>query len=133
MLLDQAKRAAGIESDYAFGQRFGVSRQVVSSWRQKKATFSDTHAAMIAGILGREPGEVMALCAAERSKDAANKSRWLRVAALLAAVVIPPAAGAAVDNNAPQNVISRVLNANYRKYRRAVFRSLGLDPRQQWA
>jgi hypothetical protein len=75
----------------------------------------------------------MALCAAERSKDAANKSRWLRVAALLAAVVIPPAAGAAVDNNAPQNVISRVLNANYRKYRRAVFRSLGLDPRQQWA
>lgn len=98
-LLDAAKRATNCESDYAFGQRFGVSRQVVSSWRQKKATFNDDHAAMVAGILGREPGEVMALCAAERAKDANNRARWLRVAALLSAAVLPPAAGATTHNN----------------------------------
>jgi hypothetical protein len=97
-LLDQAKRAASIESDYAFGQRFGVSRQVVSSWRQKKATFNDTHAALIAEILHREPGEIMALCAAERAKDEGNRSRWLRVAALLAAAVLPPSASAGAHN-----------------------------------
>lgn len=53
---------------------------------------------MIAEILGREPGEVMAICAAERAKDAGNRARWLRVAALLAASVLPPAAGAASHN-----------------------------------
>lgn len=99
-LLDAAKKVAGCESDYAFGQRFGVSRQVVSSWRQKKATFNDDHAAMVAGILGREPGEVMALCAAERAKEPANRARWLHVAALLSAIGLPPAHGGQLDNNA---------------------------------
>lgn len=104
-LLDAAKAASGCESDYAIGQRLGISRQVISSWRQGKATFNDDHAALIAGILGREPGEVMALCQAERAKSETARSRWLRVAALLAAIVAPPAAGGVspaptLDNNA---------------------------------
>jgi hypothetical protein len=123
-LLDAAKLAVGVDSDYGFGQRFGVSRQVVSSWRQKKATFNDDHAAMIAGILRREPGEIMAICAAERAKDEGNRARWLRVAALVAAAVIPPAAGASVDNNAGFAGVSRSNNANYARLRRAVLSAL---------
>jgi hypothetical protein len=84
---------------------------------------------MIAGILGREPGEVMALCAAERSKDEGNRSRWLRVAALLAAAVLPPAAGAGqLDNNQSTGGFSPFHSANYAKYRRAIRRALFGDP-----
>ena len=97
-LLDAAKRTAGCETDYSFAKRFGLTVQTISTWRRGKSTFDDTHAAMIAGILGREPGEVMAICAAERAKDPSNRNRWLRVAALLAASVLPPAAGAASHN-----------------------------------
>jgi hypothetical protein len=98
-LYEQAKAAAGAKSDYAFAKQLGVTRSAVSYYANGKSTFDDTHAAMIAEILHREPGEIMALCAAERAKDANNRSRWLRVAALLAAAVLPPAAGAAAHNN----------------------------------
>ena len=97
-LLDAAKRAAGCESDYAFGKRFGFSGSLISNWRHGRNTFDDNSSEVIAGILGREPGEVMAICQAQRAKDDKSRSRWLRVAALLAASVLPPAAGAASHN-----------------------------------
>ena len=97
-LLDAAKRATGCTSDYQFGKRFGIKQATMSGWRTGNRHFDDSHAAMIAEILDREPGEVMAICAAERAKDDKSRSRWLRVAALLAASVLPPAAGAASHN-----------------------------------
>lgn len=99
-LLDAAKAASGCTTDYQFAKKFGLLLATVSRWRTGKGTFDDDHAAMIAEILGREPGEVMALCAAERAKTEAGRSRWLRVAALLAATVIPPTAGATMDTSA---------------------------------
>lgn len=98
-LLDAAKAASGCTTDYQFAKKFGLLLATVSRWRTGKGTFDDDHAAMIAEILGKEPGEVMALCAAERAKTDAGRTRWLRVAALLAAAVIPPAAGAQASNN----------------------------------
>lgn len=97
-LYQQAKAAAGAKSDYAFAQTLGVTRSAVSLYANGKATFNDDHAAVIAGILRRDEGEIMAICAAERAKDANSRSRWLRVAALLAASVLPPAAGATSHN-----------------------------------
>lgn len=99
-LLDAAKVASGCETDYQFAKKHKLHLQTVSGWRTGKRTFDDDAAAMIAEILGREPGEVMALCAAERAKTEAGRSRWLRVAALLAATVIPPTAGATMDTSA---------------------------------
>lgn len=97
-LLDQAKAASGCASDYQFGKRFQIKQSTLSMWRTGNRSLDDANAAMIAGILGREPGEIMALCAAERAKDEGNRSRWLRVAALLAAAVLPPSASAGAHN-----------------------------------
>jgi hypothetical protein len=105
-LLDAAKRAAGCETDYNFAKKFGVKTGTVSTWRTGRAIPDDTHAAMIAGILNRSEEEIMALCQAERAKDEGNKLRWLRAAALLAASVLPPPAGASshnVRNNSQSN------------------------------
>lgn len=93
-MLDAAKKAAGCESDYSFGKKYGFSRAVISGWRAGKHHFDDSAAEIIAGILGREPGEVMAICQAQRAKDEKSRGRWLRVAALVAASMVPPAAGA---------------------------------------
>jgi transcriptional regulator with XRE-family HTH domain len=106
-LLDAAKAASGCTTDYQFAKKFGLLLATVSRWRTGKGTFDDDHAAMIAEILGREPGEVMALCAAERAKTEAGRSRWLRVAALLAAVVAPPATGCQLDNNTGKGSLIR--------------------------
>ena len=88
-LFEAAKAAAGCQSDYAFSQKLGISRQAVSKWR-KGGTFDDAHAAVIAELLGKEPGEVMALCQAERAKDEPSRSRWMRVAAMLATAATLP-------------------------------------------
>lgn len=115
-LLDAAKVAAGCTSDYQLAKRMGLTVQTISTWRRGKSTFDDTNAAKIAAILGREPCEVMALCAAERSKDAGNRARWLRAAALLAAAVLPPAAGASVDNNGALSRLLPVQTTDYAQF-----------------
>lgn len=123
-LLDAAKVAAGCGTDYQFAKRFQINLATVSGWRTGKRTLDDDHAAMIAGILGREPVEVMALCQAERAKDAVNRGRWLRAAALLAAAVLPPAAGASVDNNGALARVLPVQITDYARLRRAVLSAL---------
>lgn len=92
-ILESAKKALGTESDYAFGKKMGFSHQKVSNWR-KGTSFDDDAAEKIADVLGREPGEIMAISQASRAKDEKARSRWLRVAALVAAAALPPAAGA---------------------------------------
>lgn len=120
-LLDLAKAATGCATDYQLAKHLDWKIGTVSMYRTGKRNFDDDAAAKIAEILGREPGEVMALCAAERAKTEAGRSRWLRVAALLAAAVMPPAAGAAVDNNGVSGSIIGTRNANYRKLARFLF------------
>ncbi|MDO8959910.1 MAG: helix-turn-helix transcriptional regulator, partial [Rhodocyclaceae bacterium] len=87
-------KASLCTTDYAFAKKFGLSQQVVSRWANGQVSFNDSHAAMIGEILGREPGEIMAICQAERAKDANSRSRWLRVAALVAAAMASPSHGA---------------------------------------
>jgi hypothetical protein len=125
-LLDAAKRAAGCESDYQFMKRFSIKQGTMSGWRTGRRSLDDAHAAMIAGILHREPGEIMALCAAERAKDEGNRSRWLRVAALLAAVVIPPSASAGSHNQTPFSVQNQSsIGIMSTRLRRIIFGDLG--------
>lgn len=123
-LIDQAKRIAGCESDYAFAKKFGFPIQTVSNWRHGR-TFDDAAAEVIAGILDREPGELMAISQAQRAKDEKSRARWLRVAALLAAAVLPPAAGATVDNNAGQSSFMRATVCQLWEVRRRLFPAQG--------
>lgn len=93
-LLDRAKKASGCETDYAFAKRHGLRQSSVSNYRNGKHHFDDATAELVAGILDMEPGYVIACCNAERQKDDAGKRRWARIAALLLASTLPPAAGA---------------------------------------
>jgi hypothetical protein len=88
----------------------------MSGWRTGRRSLDDDHAAMIAGILHREPGEVMALCAAERAKEPNNRARWLRVAALLAAAVMPPAAGATSHNSGSDGGGIGIMSTRLRRF-----------------
>jgi len=92
-IIAAAKKAAGISSDNALALRLGVTRQAVGHW-QKGATFDDETAIKIADLIGCPPGELMAICQAQRSKEVSVRSQWLKVAALVAAASLPPAAGA---------------------------------------
>lgn len=119
-LYQAAKAASGAKSDYEFAKVLGVTRAAVSKYVNGKSTFDDAHAATIAGILDREPGEVAALCAAERSKDAKTRSMWLRVAAVLAAIGLPPAHGAGFDHNTPNPAKNKAQTDNYAQWRAAL-------------
>lgn len=106
-LYERAKVASGCATDYQFHKRFGVLTQTVSRWSHGKSSFDDDSAGLIAGILGVEPGYVMACANAERAKSAKSRASWARVAALLAAVVSTPTPGGQVDNNAGQSSFMR--------------------------
>lgn len=96
-LYEAARAAAGVQSDNKFAKQLGLSRAAISKWRNKGGTFDDDTAEKIADILGRGPGEIIAICNAQRAKDEAGRKRWLRIAALLAAMAggAAPGAGAA--------------------------------------
>lgn len=123
-ILDAAKRATGCETDYQFMKRFSIKQSTMSNWRTGNRSLDDRHAAMMAEILGREPGEVMALCAAERAKDTKSRARWLHVAALLATIGLPPAHGGQFDHNGPQPAKNNAQTDNYAHWRDALARFL---------
>lgn len=108
-LYERAKAKAGVRSDYEFAKNFGVSRQVVSKWTNGRNSFDDDNAELIASILEVDEAYVIACAHAERAKGEHAKGRWARIAALVVASSVPPAAGAApvsFDNNtAPARII----------------------------
>lgn len=91
-LLARAKKATGCKTDYEFAKRHEFSRQVVSRWSLGQVSFDDDHAEKIAGLLGEEPGYVMACAHAERAKSPAAKGNWARIAALVLAAAAAPSA-----------------------------------------
>lgn len=125
---ERAKAVAGAKSDYEFAKTLGLTRAAVSKYVTGKSSFDDEVAEQIAGILGLEPGYVMACAHAERSKDTTNRARWLRVAALLAAAVIPPAAGAASHNAAGFSESNQPVNWHYVNLRQRIIRRLFGSP-----
>lgn len=126
-LLDAAKKAAGIESDYAFGKKFGFSVQTISGWRQGHRHFNDDAAEIIAELLGKEPGEVMAICQAERAKTPKSRTRWLRAAALIAAAMGHPGAQAGSAPFSHNNLDNVDYVKSRRRFLERVAASLGID------
>lgn len=74
--LDEMKRRAGIESDYAAAKLLRITTQAVSRYRTHLQTFDVTIALKVANVLGVEPMEVIAATNYERSKDAETRALW---------------------------------------------------------
>ena len=83
-LLDEARVALSLGSDYALARKLGVRQQTLTNYRSGRTQMSDAIALKIALLLKRVPAAVFAEIAAERSKDAAVAAIWREAAALLA-------------------------------------------------
>jgi transcriptional regulator with XRE-family HTH domain len=75
--LDEIKRAAGVESDYAVAKLLRITASAISRWRLHKITFDTQVATKVARILNIEPLEVIAAAQYERAKDPDNRAFWL--------------------------------------------------------
>jgi hypothetical protein len=85
-LLDEFKRAHGIESDYALARFLDVRKQVVSRYRTGVHTLGPDLAFRIADDLGMDRGYVLACMAAERAQSEPERQVWRRLAERLAGI-----------------------------------------------
>lgn len=82
LLLDAAKRAQGIPSDYRLARTIGVTDNTLYIWRHGKTPDED-NAAKLAQMAGLHVGFALVCLAAERSKNDAARSALLDVARTL--------------------------------------------------
>lgn len=79
-LLDRAKKAQGIESDYALSKALGVVQSAVTHWRSGRSHPDDAIAARLAEMAGQNPESVVAELHAARAKTPEVKALWLSMA-----------------------------------------------------
>lgn len=85
-LLDAVKDRFNIPSDYALAPKIGVTRAMVSRYRNRAESLSDDKAMLVADLLELDPGYVLNCMNAERAKTEAAKAAWERAAERLAAL-----------------------------------------------
>ncbi|WP_290866713.1 hypothetical protein [Aquabacterium sp.] len=89
-LLDAAKRAQGITSEYRLARVLGVTDSALWNYRHGR-TPDDERALKIAALAGLDARYVLVCLAAERAKDDASRAVLLASAAILGdALGIPP-------------------------------------------
>lgn len=81
-LLDAVKARFGLPSDYAVAQKIGVTRSMMSRYRQRKDFLGDDMAVQVAELIGVDPAEALAMVHAERSKSPAVRRAFERLAKL---------------------------------------------------
>lgn len=79
-LLDAAKSAQGLPSDYALAARMGISRSGVSGYRNGRTRPDDEMAARLAALAGLDPDATVASMHAERAPSEPERQRWERIA-----------------------------------------------------
>ncbi|WP_295375602.1 helix-turn-helix domain-containing protein [uncultured Pseudacidovorax sp.] len=79
-LLDRAKEATGIESDYRLAQVIDVTKSAVSGWRHGKSHPDDEIAARLAEMAGENPTSIVAELHAARAKTPAARALWMQMA-----------------------------------------------------
>lgn len=79
-LLDRAKKAQNIESDYKLAQSLGVVQSAVTHWRSGRSSPDDVIAARLAEMAGQDPLSVIAELHAARAKTPDAKQLWMRMA-----------------------------------------------------
>lgn len=78
--IEDAKKALGIDSDYAIAKWLGTTRQTLNNWRKGRQILDDYSALKIAEALGVPQLQIIAQANAEREKDTQRKAFWERVA-----------------------------------------------------
>ena len=74
--LDAAKRALGVESDYALAKKLQMRASSISNYRAGRSHMDDEVAGKVAAVLGTHPGLVILDMHRERAKSPAEKSLW---------------------------------------------------------
>lgn len=79
-LLDAAKTAAGITSDYRLARTIPVSDNTLYNWRHGLTSPDEERSARLAEMAGLDVGYVLTCMAAARAKDEGLKSAWATLA-----------------------------------------------------
>jgi hypothetical protein len=85
-LLDEVKKAKGIESDYGLAKRLDVLPQTISNYRKGRTQMSDEIAVAMAAMVGRPAAPILAQLASERAKSPDVAKIWREAAKTLARV-----------------------------------------------
>lgn len=75
-LLDQARIGANLPSDNALAQRMGVTRAVVSNWRQARNPIPDERIAQICAMAKLDGPLWIAMIHAERAQTQTERALW---------------------------------------------------------
>lgn len=100
-LLDQARVGTNLPSDNALAQRMGVTRAVVSNWRQARNPIPDERIAQLCAMAKLDGPAWTARIHAERAASPAERAMWksmldrLSAVAAVLALVVFAAPGAA--------------------------------------
>lgn len=100
-LLDQARVGTNLPSDNALAQRMGVTRAVVSNWRQARNPIPDERIAQLCAMAKLDGPAWTARVHAERAASPAERAMWksmldrLSAVAAVLALVVFAAPGAA--------------------------------------
>ncbi|WP_312129368.1 DUF3693 domain-containing protein [Diaphorobacter nitroreducens] len=83
-VLDQAREAHGLKSDYQLCKAFGLAPNSVSHWRHGRALPDEKACRVLADAAGIDPLVLAAQVQAQRSKTAEARSMWEQIAERLA-------------------------------------------------
>ena len=75
-VLDEAKKALGVESDYALAQKTGILKQRISAYRARTQTPDAYACARLADAIGIDPLALLAQVEAETEKNEARRNYW---------------------------------------------------------
>lgn len=78
--LNEAEQRGIVKNDAEIATRLGVARSAVSRWRAGERAPDDDQAIALAQLLGVPEGEMLAECAAARTKNPVTRAAWERVA-----------------------------------------------------
>ncbi|WP_129451978.1 DUF3693 domain-containing protein [Methylibium sp. Pch-M] len=82
-LLDRAKAAVGVTSDYKLALVLGIEPSTIGHYRKRRSRPDDDVAAKLADLAGLDRGFVVACLHADRAPTASARSLWMEVAARL--------------------------------------------------
>ena len=113
-LLDKAKKAQGIESDYKLAQTLEVVQTAVTNWRSGRSHPDDERASRLAVLAGQQPEVVIAELHAQRAKTPEVRAIWTRMAGQLrhavAAVMMTTGMALLLSTGSPQQAQAQPLS-----------------------
>lgn len=125
-LLDEAKAALQVQSDYALAKRLGMHHSTISGYRAGRSQLDVDACFRVAEALNREPAAIIAAVEAERATKPEAREAWIQrlkqLGGVAATVVIgmsgalpAPADAAAHQQLLPHDTVNRLLFSEVRK------------------